>query len=299
MNLMTRTRSLPGTFVVAMTAACAIGVTASPVFAQGRPPSGATAAGAVAEARDLRESRYQLGQMERLLEGAVEHGATIIRERLRALVPADMLLSENARARGFRLIGYGVFFDVEVPSLEGTLPWSFRTLDQNGVGLLSAWNAVRSHIESDSAGDPTLQQAIKRLELQVAPLAASQNAVPLAASADPRPIQPGLVRAQGQADAPDDPTKDDVLKDPEEAYREAVRDALMGTMLEHSRGLSVQPTEWLTVAARRNESGPRLAPAESDARTIVIRVSGADLTAFLAGQISRDEARRRVEVRVF
>src|SRR5207244_3500061 len=64
----------------------------------------------------LKESRYQIGQIERLLEGAVEHGATVIRDRLQAMMPADMLLTENARARGFRLDGYGVFFDVEVPS---------------------------------------------------------------------------------------------------------------------------------------------------------------------------------------
>jgi hypothetical protein len=31
----------------------------------------------------------------------------------------------------------------------------------------------------------------------------------------------------------------------------------------------------------------------------VITVRGADLTAFLAGQISREEARKRVEVRMF
>ena len=53
-------------------------------------------------ALQLKESRYQIGQIERVLEGAVEHGATVIRDRLQALMPADMLLSENARARGFR-----------------------------------------------------------------------------------------------------------------------------------------------------------------------------------------------------
>src|SRR3954467_5998497 len=82
----------------------------------------------------LKEARYQIGQMERLLEGAVEHGATVIRDRLQAIMPTDMLLTETARARGFRLDGYGVFFDVEVPSLAGTL-WSFRTLDQNDLGV--------------------------------------------------------------------------------------------------------------------------------------------------------------------
>ena len=117
----------------------------------------------------LREARYQIGQMERLLEGAVEHGATVIRDRLQAVMPADMLLTENARARGFRLDGYGVFFDVEVPSLEGTLPWSFRTLDQNDLGLDAALRTLRAYVQS-AGTDSNVQQALKRVELQVAPM---------------------------------------------------------------------------------------------------------------------------------
>jgi hypothetical protein len=73
----------------------------------------------------------------------------------------------------------------------------------------------------------------------------------------------------------------------------------MDTMLEHSRGLSIGATEMLTVAARGINDGPRLAPVNTEARTVVISVRGSDLNAFLAGQISREEARKRVEVRVF
>jgi hypothetical protein len=70
--------------------------------------------------------------MERVLEGAVEHGAANLRERLQAVAPdapAQLLILGNPRVRGFRLDGYGLFFDVEVPSLNGTLTWSLRTLD--------------------------------------------------------------------------------------------------------------------------------------------------------------------------
>jgi hypothetical protein len=98
-------------------------------------------------AAQLREARYQIGQMERLLEGAVEHGASVIRDRLAAVMPADMLLTESARARGFRLDGYGMFFDVEVPSLAGTLPWSIQTLDQNDLGVD---NALRTPTSTSS-----------------------------------------------------------------------------------------------------------------------------------------------------
>ena len=39
-----------------------------------------------------REQRYPIGMMERVLESAVEHGAAVTRDRLQALIPAEMLL---------------------------------------------------------------------------------------------------------------------------------------------------------------------------------------------------------------
>src|SRR5262252_4756509 len=88
----------------------------APVFAQA--PSGAG---------DTRQTHYQIGVMERVLEGAVEHGAANLRERLQAVfpdAPAELLILDNPRVRGFRLDAFGVFFDIEVPSLNGTLTWT-------------------------------------------------------------------------------------------------------------------------------------------------------------------------------
>src|SRR4051794_7450810 len=149
----------------------ALAASASPAGAQ-------TAAQSAAAARMAAEQRYQIGQMERVLEGAVEHGITITRDRLQALaqVPADMLVSDNAHARGFRLDGYGVFFDVVVPQFETTLTWSLRTLDQNDLGLDSALRTLQSHIKT--AGDPNLEQALKRVELQVNPAVLARTSLP-------------------------------------------------------------------------------------------------------------------------
>jgi hypothetical protein len=279
--------------VVAATAGLVIG----PAFALSAQPvsqRGASDRSASAELREtmrLRDARYQIGQMERLLEGAVEHGAGVIRDRLRALMPGDMLLAENVRARGFRLEGYGVFFDVEVPPLQGTLPWSFRTLDQNDLGLENALRTLRSFIDGAASNDVNLQQAFKRLELQVAPI--STALMPPASSTDA--LLAGGPTRQVNAPPPNDP----ILKNPNEAYHVQVRDALVDAMLEHSRGLNLAATEWLTVAARRIDDRVRLAPVDTDARTVIIRVGGADLAAFLAGQITRDEARNRVDVREY
>ena len=54
-----------------------------------------------------------------------------------------------------------------------------------------------------------------------------------------------------------------------------------------------------TIAARSNNERPRLAPVDTDSRTVVIKVRGSDLNAFLGGQISREDARARMDVRVF
>lgn len=263
-----------------------------------RRPDGPSASETAQIQQKLREGRYQIGQMERLLEGAVEHGATVIRDRLQALMPADMLLTENARARGFRLEGYGVFFDVEVPDLGGTLAWSFRTLDQNDLGLEAALRTLRTYVQS-AGNDVNLQQALKRVELQIAPMpalaqdpqagaTAVQASGTAAVSANPASAAPAAPR----------PVNDPVLNNPDEAYRTEIREALMDAMLEHSRGLGVGADEWLTVAARRTDDRPRLG-IDTDARTVVLSVRGADLTAFLGGQLSAEEARRRIEVRVF
>jgi len=242
------------------------------------------------EAARLRDVRYQIGQMERLLEGAVEHGAAVIRDRLRALMPADMLLAENAHVRGFRLDGYGMFFDVEVPSLEGTLPWSFRTLDQNDLDIDNAMRTLRTFVDRAAANDINLQQALKRVELQVAPITASLDTT-TSSSVDQR----GTPNPPLAASSSPDP----ILSSPNEAYRSQVREALVDAMLEHSRGLNLGVSEWFTVAARRIEDRSRLVPPDNEARTVVMRLSGADLHAFLAGEISREEARSRVDIREF
>jgi hypothetical protein len=265
---------------------------AAPAWAQNAPPPGASST-ARAEA-EARQSRYQIGQMERLLEGAVEHGVTMIRDRFQQLTqtPADLLITDNAHARGFRLEGYGVFFDVTAPTFEtSALVWSLRTLDQNDLGVDSALKTLQDRVK----GDPVSEQALKRLEIQVGPVAVARVANPAVAGAR---NASGSVAATSVDDPP--PAADDpMLVDPNEAYRTEVIQALKDAMLDHSTALGIGAGEWLTIAVRGNDDRPRLAPADSDARTRVIRLRGSDLAAYLARQITRDEALQRIEVRVF
>lgn len=259
-----------------------------------------SATSSVAQTPAQRQQRYQIGVMERVLEQAVEHGAKLTRDRLQALVPAEMLLSGNARVRGFRIDSYGVFFDVEVPTLETSLPWMFRTLDRNDLGLDSALKTLRAVVEK--TGDINIEQALKRIELQVAP--ASVGGPAPAVNAATTASRPGA-RALTGSPATTEPSAvstqpaDAILDNPEEAYRKQVTDALMDAMLDYSRGLDIASAEWLQIAARRQDDRPRLTPADTDARTVMIRVRGADLTEFLGGRISREEARKRMDVKVF
>ena len=271
---------------------------AAPAIAQETSPARSEA--------EQKRARYQIGQMERVLEGAVEHGATMMRDRLQAVVPpaqAQLLIQENAHVRGFRLEGYGVFFDVIVPSLDGSLTWSLRTLDQNDLGLQSALSVLRTRINPT---DIDMQQALKRIELQVGPAMPVGLTLPVPGQSDARNVSGSaagvtdqLSPGAAQAGPPPPLQPDPILDDPNEAYRGEVILALIDAMLDHSSPLGVGPNEWVTIAARRNEERPRLAPADSGAQSVVIRASGADLAAFRAGQISREEVIKRVDRRVF
>ena len=286
---------------MAVVTGLAIGAAVAPVSAQTAPSAQEAAPAAAPRPVPLRaqiDIRYQIGTMERVLENAVEHGAGVWRDRLQALAPVQALLLDNARVRGYRLEGYGLFFDIDVPSLEMTLLAAFRTLDQNGLGLQSAWNQIKSSIQAQAANDANLQQAVKRLELQVVP------GVPVAATtADVS----GLRAASGSAASAPEPisrlnanvaANDPILANPEEVYRAEVMQAVVDAMLDYSSALGIASDEWLTVGVRRNEIRPRIG-LDTNAQTFVARVRGADLTAFRAGQLSREDAIKRVEVRVF
>lgn len=272
---------------------------ASMTVAAGVMMCAGTAPLAAQNAAAARDQRYQVGILEQVLEQAVEHGAARTRERMRAVLPpAEMLLSASARVRGFRLEGYGVLFDVEVPTLDTSLPWSFRMLDQNGLGLASALQQLRSIVAK--TGDTSAEQALKRIELQVGPAGVAASSV--AGGVGVPTVSPARTvagsAALSSADARPAPP-DPVLNSPEEAYREEVRVALIDAMLMFSKGIDIAPGEWLQVVAKRDDDQPRLAPVDTEAATLSIRVHGADLTAFLGGQITKDEAIRRMEVKMF
>jgi hypothetical protein len=252
--------------------------------------------------RDQAQARYNIVVMEGVLESAVQHGADQLRRRVRRVMPDMLLISGNAEARGFRLEGYGVFFDVEVPMMRQSMAWTLKSIvDENGVAAAEALRQIRTAIERltpDAREKATLMQAIKRLEVQVTPLPAMAGS---AMQGAPRGQVTSMEAAPTEASvAP--PPGDDVklIEDPSAAYEKEIISALIDAMLDHSGPIRVGPDEWLTVAARDNEHRDRLVPGDSyELLTIVLRVKGSDLAAFRADRITREEARKRVEVREF
>jgi len=260
---------------------------AAPAVAQTPAAGQAAAPVRTVSTQATADRRFQISQLERLLEGAVEHGLTLFRQRFQAALPSQLLITENARVRGFRIEGYGVFFDVEVPGVEGTLAWSLRTLDQNDLGLDRALKDLKAAIESK--GDTNLEQALKRIELQVAPAIAVGAAVPGPVGARTATGAPAAALAGAEATDP-------ILVDPVESYRAEVVNQIKDAMLQYSGPLALQDDEWLTIAARRPYDRPLIAPADNDARTVMIRIRGADLTAFRSSRLSKDEALHKMEV---
>ena len=83
------------------------------------------------------------------------------------------------------------------------------------------------------------------------------------------------------------------------AYTNEVKSALVDAMLDFGAPIPLGDTQWLTIAARDDHDSRLGGGNPYDVSTIVLRISGADLAAFRAGKISREEALQKVEVREY
>ena len=250
---------------------------------------------------DQVKSRQKISMMESVLESAVANGADSLMRAVRVVMPPDALMLTGApSARGFRLEGYGVFFDVEVPTIRPTMAWTLRQMvDQNGLGAAAAVNQLKAYIATvqDPRQRATLDRALRRLELQVGPV----GPVPQDASASPRTVGASTVTAQTTvAPVAASPVDPQVIEDPNAAYTREVSAAIVDAMIENSGPLPIAENEWLTVAARDNIRPDRLVPGDtSNISSIVFRIKGVDLAAFRAGRMALEEARKHVEIQQF
>lgn len=246
------------------------------------------------------DRRQHMKVMEGALVGAVRHGAEQLGSQLKPYNPNLVLLTGTPRARGFVLQGYGVFFDVEIPALRESVAWSIRTMAMDPDPFLAQWVVDLRRIATtvqDPAARTRLEQSIAQMEQQLHPGPASPGTPEQGRSNGARRVSSANVaQDEVRPQAEPAPSLPEIVKDPNSLYTETVKDALINAMLDYSGPMAVGPDEWLTVAARDAE-GP-LSPGEPyDAVTIVIRIKGSDLAAFRSERITREEARKRVEVR--
>ena len=86
---------------------------------------------------------------------------------------------------------------------------------------------------------------------------------------------------------------DPFLTEPNQFYRNAVRDKLVDAMLDYSRPLNIASSESLSVVAR-SEDDPMPNSLYDDSRTMILRITGVNLALYHEGKITREEARKRV-----
>jgi hypothetical protein len=245
-------------------------------------------------------ARQKIFMMEGVLERAVQLGVENLRRKIRAVMPDDALLQGSApQVRGFRLDGYGVFFDVEVPSLRRSLAWSLRTMNENAAGLARDLTAMRAFVQAiaDPRARAEFDRILQRVQRQMGP-----TTLPERASAQPGPSAAQSVpvsTATSTQEPSQAPQLDATLTDPSQAYTQEVKASLIDAMIENSGALVIGGSEWLTVAARDNAPGDPFMPGGQDTTTLVIRIKGDDLNAFRAGRLTLEQVRDRVQVGEF
>lgn len=267
-------------------------------------PAASTAPASGAIPREKLQRIYHIRQIEGMLTNAVKAGAASLANQLKLSEPNSLFVTGTARTRGFELEGYGVFFDVDVPTMMQSVLWSTQVLQQQQyVDLLRR-----------RLSDPTLDDRARRMadfELRRVQRAMASGQIvqvpvvtPGGVGAVPQPAAQGTVVAQttdlppapaAVADvAPVAPPSDP--RSPDELYTEAIKGALIDAMLSYGNALQLGDNEWLTIAARATSQGPA-GQGLDDSSSILIRIQGSDLSAFLKGRMSREEVMKKIEIK--
>lgn len=258
-------------------------------------PASVAAQGPAPEAPDTRRNAIRL--MEAVLVRAVLTGAERLATELGNGNPNVSFFTGQARARGFILDGYGVFFHVEIPEMQQSLVLSVATLERD-LAVADALESLRQVAESVPQGPERrrAEHAFRRLQLLVGPLPEMDGAA--ADAAPPGRVRSAATASEARSGAVAEPVPSLVMRDPTAAYRNAIKSALVDAMLEHSRGMTIRPDEWLSLAAHRGDNP--LAPNEIvTSSTLVLRIKGSDLALYEADRTRREEIRARIEVREF
>lgn len=270
---------------------------------------------ATAKPVNMSDMRHHIYVMEGALARAVDYGAKNLNREILAVMPGVFILAGEAQARGVYLEGYGVYFDVQVPMMRQSMMWSLRTmLDQDNTAAQMAISDMRKIGQSitDPSARAAFERSLKQLETQATPNTPYARTGTPSTASNPA-VSPGVIIPDSAAGGVGAATAAGVasprgaagdkawMQDPNRAYTEAVTRALVDAIIDYSTPMALDPDRWLTVAARDNEGRDTLAPQDplEEVVTMIYRIKGADLLEYRAGKISRDEARKRVQVSQF
>ena len=259
--------------------------------------------------------RDDIRMMESVLTQALQKGAQDLARMLRVNQPNSAFVTGTGRARGFVLEGYGMFFDVDVPGMRQSVVWS-----EQMVQLMQDRERALQDLARLRPDDPLRKVAemqFRTIERLIAAAQGGQVLIPNPTAPAQQLAPSGVATAQNvnetivtSATAPlaiadtsrvvaaPSVSPSAIARDPNELYTESVKNALIEAMLKYSAFLKVGDGEWLTVAASDSE-GPSIPGQIDDTTRIVIRVKGADLTAFQSGKLTREEVLKKVEVREY
>jgi hypothetical protein len=254
------------------------------------------------------QARFQIAAMEGVLERAVQLGARRLSQQVQSVSPDALFIAGAARAKGFWLEGYGVFFDVDVPAMRRSVAWSFRMLDRGDRANEAAIQTLKRNLAGvrDPQARREVEDALQRLSRTIGPMpppgldrqgpqgVAVVQAGAAGTVASPAPDSaaapaPAVMSADAAAAA--------VMDDPGQAYTDEVKSALIEAMITYG-ALPIADGQWLTIAARDNEDS-RLGGDPYDVSTIILRIRGDELAAYRAGRITKQDVLKRVEVREY
>ena len=205
---------------------------------------------------EQRTRQDKISIMEGTLQASVGVAARQVAQGVMSVDSNASLMFGNARAKGFPLEGHGVFFYVEIPTLDLSVMLSMEQIGRS----------LQQRAEQQQTRADTQQVTDVRREPRAEPPTAAESLA--------------NITAEGQK------------------YRATVRLALVDAMLDSSKNLELGPEEWLTIAARNSEYALSINEI-LNLKTTILRVKGSDLADFLAGRLTKDEARQKVEVREF
>lgn len=102
----------------------------------------------------------QIGVMEGTLTASVGVAARQIAREVQSSTPSAMAFTGEARAKGFTLDGYGVFFYVEIPSLDLSVNIIVDTLERGSQRRLES--QVSNRQDAQQAGVPPMAREVLR-----------------------------------------------------------------------------------------------------------------------------------------